>query len=1447
MKRRQAWTRSIICLLFLAAISDVTFAGDCECGVLLTSEQRDEPLAAPVVGSFVHLEVTGIVARGRVTQIFTNPTDEWLSGVYLLPLPENAAVDALTMRVGERVLEARVAEREEAQAAYDRARESGVKAALLAQVRPDVFTASVAQVGPGEEIEIEVELQFEVRYDGDRFRLRFPLLVADRYRPATPASAPPEVADPALPSPPTLRDDAANPVALRVDLDGGYRLSTVDSPTHDIRVIERPRFAYSVLLADDLAPADGDFVLEWAPEPSDRPRVTVAVEQRDGAHYALLMVMPPASLLKGRLPDVRVPREAIFVIDTSGSMEGTALEQAKRALVLALDDLAPIDRFNVIGFSDGPERLFETAVPADSAALQEARCWVSALDVNGGTMIVPALEAALAGGQASSDRVRQVVFVTDGQVENESEFFTRLRQLLGASRLFTVGIGSAPGGHFMRRAAELGRGSYTFISDPSEVEQRMTSLLAKLTAPVLTDVEVFWHDPTAEAWPRRIGDLYLGEPLVVAARLLDPEIDVRLTGRLNGQLLELTVPLAGAVAGKGIGKLWARRQVAELLEPPAVGDQLPEADPAEVRRQVVELALSHRLVTRFTSLIAVDDVATGSPGDSPDRLIPLQAPRGRTVAVNGGGGGWGGELVEEMIVVTSEAPMIELTVTSLATSHALDELELIPLMRPTWTLVTRAPGVVAGREPAPGEVDAPRVRAAGAASDQNVIVLDGFEITDDASGEPSFELDGPSLEEVRVASGGDAIGLATPGLRIDLTTPRLTNRWIGSAGTQGSGGGGTRAAAELEIGGPLKLDHLWLWAGASDRDGEREVLVDPCSRCALRARRIDVDSDHAAGKLHTGGYGYGVEASWHRGTTREDGRGAGPDRLPSATWHHRDRSRLLHLRGDAMVAAGVHLSAGYGRLGRRAEDRPLGGLGGDAFTGARGITGGTTFARAGERETTDGRFGGVYYFGLGATHHDLEFGARRRRHDASDRWLAGGSRWLETGDNVDLDSGVDDVLTSWHDTTGETALDVRAGWLQDTLTAGRLTLLVGLRWDQQRGTSRVRAAAELSPEAADAGAGWQTVVPRLGLTLKLDAAGRTVLRAAYGRFASRLGPALSSRLADPPVADVDLFSDADGDLVVDPDEAASRRPWIGIRPDRLAPDLSPELTDHALLGIEHQPTPRFVTGLALTHRRSRHLLERRILIRDAGGAVRQANAGDWVPSGVLRGTVPGAGPYAVAVFDLVPGLELVPSGLWVNGDRRRESLAASLTWRGRLGERWRTQGHLSWSDERMRLGPEFRRFDDPTDALGSGDDDGDRAVELGPRGGAGGGGWTFHGSAGVELPWALDLGFAVNGRQGHPLPYHRRVARARAGIVAVELTGAAGAMRGPDLLTFDVRLAKELTFGDLSLSLAVEAFNLLGSDAVLRRELDLGVGRAGAVDEVTAPRVWRLGVRLGWR
>ena len=345
------------------------------------------------------------------------------------------------------------------------------------------------------------------------------------------------------------------------------------------------------------------------------------------------MVIPPDP---GDAGEARLPRETVFVIDTSGSMAGASLEQAKLALTIALDDLATGDRFNVIEFNSVTRRLFPESVGADPASIEQARHFIDSLDANGGTEMADALAAALEGDPPRGF-VRQVIFVTDGAVGNESALFAYIGEHLGASRLFPVGIGSAPNSYFMRKAAQFGRGTFTFIGSPLQVSERMDALFRKLESPVLTDLEVGWDDPAAEAWPAKIPDLYAGEPLVVTARLTGPVDRIRVRGDRGSRPWEKVLRLRSPAGPRDIdppelsavAKLWARRKIDALMDGGIEG-----ADREAVRQAVVELGLAHHLVTRYTSLVAVDVTPTAPQGTVPSTMsVPVNLPAGSAIGI----------------------------------------------------------------------------------------------------------------------------------------------------------------------------------------------------------------------------------------------------------------------------------------------------------------------------------------------------------------------------------------------------------------------------------------------------------------------------------------------------------------------------------------------------------------------------------------------------------------------------------------------------------------------------------------------------------------------------------------------------------------------------------------------------------------------------------------------
>jgi Ca-activated chloride channel family protein len=351
-------------------------------------------------------------------------------------------------------------------------------------------------------------------------------------------------------------------------------------------------------------------------------------EERPEGTYALALVVPPSGAgAKNNAP--AVAREEIFVVDTSGSMAGGSLAQAKESLRFALSTLRPDDRFNIIQFNSVTSRLFDTSEMAFPDTLQKALAYVDQLVATGGTEMRPALELALEEPPQPGRPLRQVVFMTDGSVGNEDELFGYIREHLADARLFTVGIGSAPNAHFLRQAAEFGRGSFTSVGSPQQVAERMGALLRKLGAPALTDLEMGFDDLAAEAWPARLPDLYLGEPVTVAV-LLPKGGGLHLHGTLGTApwLQDLALAPGGAKAvadtpALGIEKLWARRKIGALTDAEIEGK-----DAAAVRAEVTAVALEHHLVSQFTSLVAVDVTPTAPPGPVKTVELPVDLPAG---------------------------------------------------------------------------------------------------------------------------------------------------------------------------------------------------------------------------------------------------------------------------------------------------------------------------------------------------------------------------------------------------------------------------------------------------------------------------------------------------------------------------------------------------------------------------------------------------------------------------------------------------------------------------------------------------------------------------------------------------------------------------------------------------------------------------------------------------
>jgi Ca-activated chloride channel homolog len=590
-------------------------------------------LPAVRLGTHIEVNVTGAIARTRVVQAFRNTGKSWAAATYLYPLPEDGAVDSLKMVIGQRIVVGEIRRREDAARLYEEARARGQKAALVEEERPNMFVNKVANVAPGETVLIEIQYQSPIVHRGGDYSLRLPLVVGPHYVPPHTLTSAAAAEDAEAVTAPILDPGHGriNPVSVEIRLQPGFPVANLISPSHPIGVVADGE-ARIVTLAEGEVPADRDFVLSWRSAAADAT-LGLFRERLAGADYLMAVLTPPVEDRKRPVG----PREMIFVIDNSGSMAGDSIDQAKASLSHALKTLTSADRFNIIRFDDTMTELFERPVAATPEQVGIAQRFTDGLEADGGTEMLPALKEALVDDTpGDAERLRQIVFLTDGEISNEAEMLAEIGARRGRSRVFMVGIGSAPNSYLMTHMAEVGRGTYTHIGDVAEVSARMTELLDRLARPAVTGLAARIEGGTAELTPAQLPDLYAGEPLVILARADRLEGRLEISGTIGDQPWSKSVDLAQTVEGPGVAKLWAKRKVDET----ELAAQLGTLDEEQAEERIARLGLGFALVTRETSLVAVDRTPSRPDGARlTEAELPLNLPRGWDFATlfNGAG------------------------------------------------------------------------------------------------------------------------------------------------------------------------------------------------------------------------------------------------------------------------------------------------------------------------------------------------------------------------------------------------------------------------------------------------------------------------------------------------------------------------------------------------------------------------------------------------------------------------------------------------------------------------------------------------------------------------------------------------------------------------------------------------------------------------------------------
>ncbi|HUS64799.1 MAG TPA: VIT domain-containing protein [Kofleriaceae bacterium] len=661
---RLAWTGVAVALLVAARpAAATTTRGPGEGTLLIAREGRATAEALPAVSTHVVASVVGFVAQVRVRQTFNNPFDRPLEAIYVFPLPHDAAVSDLEVSIGDRRIATEIALRTEAAQRYEAARAEGRTAALLEQERPNVFTQSVTGIAPRSTVQVDIVYDLALSYRDGAYEFVYPMVVGPRHVPGTASGAPPsghgtgpdtdQVPDGSRITPPSLPagERSGRNVSLEVAIDPGKPIRSITSATHEISVARGGGGAAQstavrvTLIGRDRLP-NRDFVLRYRLADASPVATLLAHRDQDGdAGTFSLLVEPP----RAPTPSMIRPVELVFLVDTSGSMAGRPIALMKAAMRHAIGGLHARDTFRVLTFSGAAGELAAAPVPSRPAERRRALAAIDALEAAGTSELMAGLSAALAGAPADG-RLRVVVLMTDGFVGNEKAVLAAAESAIGPdTRIFALGVGSSVNRYLLDRLAEVGRGTAEYVLADADAERAAADFARRLRSPVLSRIEIDWGGlAVSDVWPSSsaLGDLFVGRPIAVTGRFRGKpprRAAITVRGVSRGRAVSWKVPLVmtARADSEALPRLWARAAIAGLAR-----EQLRSEDPS-LAAGITALGLEHRLVTAYTSFVAVDE-RPGDRGVVRTYVIPVDAPAGSA--------GTGGEEIPHVVEGREPAP-----------------------------------------------------------------------------------------------------------------------------------------------------------------------------------------------------------------------------------------------------------------------------------------------------------------------------------------------------------------------------------------------------------------------------------------------------------------------------------------------------------------------------------------------------------------------------------------------------------------------------------------------------------------------------------------------------------------------------------------------------------------------------------------------------------------------
>ncbi len=620
----------------------------------------EKQLVFPLKHTEVLAKIAGNVSRLEVTQTFENPFTEPLEAVYVFPLPDEAAVDDMEIKIGDRIIKGNIKKREEAQQIYEQAKRQGRTAGLLEQERDNIFTQSLANIKPGEQIDVTIRYSDSLKFEGGDYEFVFPMVVGPRFIPGTPIDASGDtdiVPDASRITPPVVPPEtrSRHDIGVTVEIDAGVPVSEVRSTSHQIRIEHDGQIVRVKLGGEDTIP-NKDLILRYRVSGDSTQATVLTHADERGGHFAIYLI--PA--LDYRTDEI-VSKDVVFLMDTSGSQHGDPLLKSQELMRRFINGLNPDDTFTIIDFSDTTQQLSATPLPNTPQNRALAINYINRLQANGGTYLLNGIRAVMNFPAAPAGRLRSIVLLTDGYIGNENEILAEVqRELKPGNRLYSFGVGSSPNRFLLNRIAEIGRGTSQVIRHDEPTEEVAEKFFRQINNPVLTNIQISWEGTreTPTIYPSVAPDLFAEQPLVLFGRKelkvgrlkvessdelkvessnqpanlqpsnlqpSTPSGTLRITGiAAGGHHYEKTFNLAfEETSNPAIAQLWGRARIKDLM------NQMFGYETKAGVEAVTETALTYQLLSQYTAFVAVsEDVRVDPEGNRISMQVPVEMPEG---------------------------------------------------------------------------------------------------------------------------------------------------------------------------------------------------------------------------------------------------------------------------------------------------------------------------------------------------------------------------------------------------------------------------------------------------------------------------------------------------------------------------------------------------------------------------------------------------------------------------------------------------------------------------------------------------------------------------------------------------------------------------------------------------------------------------------------------------